>query len=71
MVKRYKKRLGQHFLYDSNVINKIIDVIRPSMKDIFLEIGPGEGALTNSLYNVIEKIYLIEKDKDLIPFLKH
>ena len=71
MVKRYKKRLGQHFLHDSNVINKIIDVIRPSKKDIFLEIGPGEGALTNSLYNVIEKIYLIEKDKDLIPFLKH
>ena len=71
MVKRYKKRLGQHFLYDSNVINKIIGDVRPNKKDIFVEIGPGEGALTNSLYNVIEKIYLIEKDKDLMPFLKN
>ena len=71
MVERYKKRLGQHFLNDSNVINKIIAIIRPNKKDTFLEIGPGEGALTNSLYHKVEKIYLIEKDNDLIPFLTH
>ena len=69
MPKRYKKRLGQHFLHDGNIINKIVDTIKLNKKDRFLEIGPGEGVLTKSLYKKIKEVYLIEKDKDLIPFL--
>lgn len=43
--------------------------INPTKKDIFLEIGPGEGALTNTLLTNAKKVFLIEKDKDLIPLL--
>ena len=43
-----KKSLGQNFLVDENIINKIINVIDISSKDI-LEVGPGTGNLTNKI----------------------
>ena len=70
-MQNYKKRLGQHFLHDNNIIKKIIMSVQPKENDHFLEIGPGEGALTNPMLDIIENITLIEKDKDLIPFLKN
>ena len=66
----HKKKLGQHFLNDKNIINKIIMSIKPKKTDSFLEIGPGEGALTTPLLDMIKDIVLIEKDKDLIPLLQ-
>ena len=48
-MQKHKKNLGQHFLHDKNIINKIINSFEISKNDLFLEIGPGEGALTTSL----------------------
>jgi len=66
----YKKRLGQHFLHDKNIINKIIKFVQPNKLDNFIEIGPGEGAITIPLIKKISKLILIEKDSSLIPVLK-
>ena len=66
----HKKRLGQHFLHDKNIINKIIRFVQPNKLDNFIEIGPGEGAITIPLIKKISKLILIEKDRSLIPILK-
>ena len=60
---RPKKRLGQHFLRDRNVIQKIIDLsgFRPS--DRILEIGSGLGALTIPLSECVREIIAVEKDE--------
>ena len=70
-MRKHKKRLGQNFLHDKNVINKIINSFELNKDDLFLEIGPGEGALTTPLIEKIKNITLIEKDKDLIPYLEN
>ena len=44
-----RKKWGQNFLIDDNIINKIISVLEPQKNDIILEIGPGKGALTKKL----------------------
>ena len=66
---QYKKRLGQHFLVDQNIIDKLIKHIKPLKSEMFLEIGPGDGALTKSIINKVNKLTLIEKDSDLIKNL--
>jgi len=65
-----KKRLGQHFLKDNNIINKIVRYINPLSNDSFIEIGPGNGALTLPLSKKIKSLKIVEKDKRLIPNLK-
>ncbi len=62
---KHKKSLGQNFLVDKNVINKILKGVSPLITDHFLEIGPGEGALTYPLINKIASLVVIEKDKKL------
>ena len=58
-----KKSLGQNFLHDKNIINKIIKEFKINNKDIVLEIGPGTGSLTKFIINQKpKKLYLIEKD---------
>ena len=47
----YKKSLGQNFLFDKNIINKIVSSINPNEDDLVIEIGPGAGALTKELKN--------------------
>ena len=69
-MQKHKKRLGQHFLHDKNIINKIISNLAINIKDTFIEIGPGEGALTTPLLEEVESIILIEKDRDLMPILE-
>ena len=65
----HKKKFGQHFLVDQNIINKLVKHIAPNKDDILLEIGPGDGALSKSIIPLIKKFYLIEKDKDLLDEL--
>lgn len=55
----YKKSLGQNFLMDKNIINKIVDSIDSTKDDLIIEIGPGSGALTREL---------VKKDSDIICF---
>ena len=60
-----KKSLGQNFLIDQNIINKIINTVEIKNKNI-LEIGPGTGNLTSKiLLKKPKKLLVIEKDKDL------
>ncbi len=66
---RAKKSLGQNFLIDQNIINKIINVVEIKNKNI-LEIGPGTGNLTSKIIEKNpKKISVIEKDNDLAFFL--
>jgi len=64
------KKLGQNFLIDKTIINKIVKNACLTKQDIVLEIGPGLGALTKELVKHSKKVIAIEKDKRLIPFLK-
>ena len=69
-MKRPKKSLGQNFLIDKNIINKILLSINPTKKNI-LEIGPGTGNLTNEIFKSNpSNLILIEKDKNLFFKLK-
>ena len=65
-----KKSLGQNFLIDKNILEKIINITDIKDKNI-LEIGPGTGNLTSLILNKDPKIFFaIEKDKDLTNLLK-
>jgi 16S rRNA (adenine1518-N6/adenine1519-N6)-dimethyltransferase len=68
---RVRKRFGQHFLHDKNIIDKILRAIDPKQDDNLLEIGPGRGALTLPLLNYCEQLTAIELDRDLVPVLQH
>jgi 16S rRNA (adenine1518-N6/adenine1519-N6)-dimethyltransferase len=67
---RPKKRLGQHFLRDRGVINKIIDRAGFLQSDHVLEIGAGLGALTIPLAGRVRKITAVEKDPQLTDMLE-
>ena len=65
-----KKSLGQNFLTDKNIIDKIVNTV-PIKDKIILEVGPGTGNLTSYiLKKKPKKTYLIEKDNELILSLK-
>jgi len=65
-----KKKFGQNFLVDHNVINQIISEIKFDASKTFLEIGPGKGALTKELIKKINPLTIIEIDVDMINILK-
>ena len=66
-----KKSLGQNFLVDDNIINKIIKINNSLENKPVLEIGPGRGALTEKiLEHKPKELVAIEKDEDLFLFLK-
>ena len=66
-----KKSLGQNFLIDKNIINKIVNLVNIKNK-IILEVGPGTGNLTLSILNQNpKKVYVVEKDTDLALQLKN
>ena len=62
---RARKRFGQNFLSDAGIIQKIHSAIGASADDHIIEIGPGQGALTDALVNSAGRIDLIELDRDL------
>ncbi len=64
-----KKKLGQNFLVDGNIIHKIIDQINLSKEDGVIEIGPGIGAMTEILLQQAEKVLCYEIDKDMVEVL--
>jgi 16S rRNA (adenine1518-N6/adenine1519-N6)-dimethyltransferase len=65
-----RKRFGQHFLHDKNVIEQIVVAINPQAGEHLVEIGPGQGALTLPLLTRIPRLDVVELDRDLIPILK-
>lgn len=65
-----KKRFGQNFLLDENILNKIVKEINPQNDELIVEIGPGYGALTQKLLSVTENIIAVEIDNKLAGDLK-
>ena len=70
MAHKPRKRFGQNFLVDNQVINQIISTIAPKKDDNIIEIGPGKGALTFPLAEYLEHLSVIEIDRDLITILE-
>ncbi len=64
------KRFGQNYLVDNNIIKKIIKEINPSVDDNIIEIGPGEGALTKYLSDLVANLTVVEIDNRKIESLK-
>jgi 16S rRNA (adenine1518-N6/adenine1519-N6)-dimethyltransferase len=67
---RPRKRLGQHFLVDRTVLDRIADALAPTSSDTVVEIGPGRGALTDLLAARAKRVVAIELDRDLVPYLR-
>jgi 16S rRNA (adenine1518-N6/adenine1519-N6)-dimethyltransferase len=59
------RRLGQHFLRDPAILDRIVDALDPAPDDLVLEIGPGEGSLTERLLMRVGAVLAIEKDRRL------
>lgn len=64
-----KKRLGQNFLVDETVIDRIVKEV--TAEDTVLEIGPGAGFVTENIVNKAKKVYAVEIDEDAIEALQH
>ena len=62
-----RKRFGQHFLRDEDIIRRIVQAIAPRPGQHLVEIGPGEGAITRPLLREAGEMTVIELDRDLIP----
>ncbi len=67
---RAKKSLGQNFLQDRDVVNKIVDALELQPDEIVIEIGPGQGALTRRLLEDAGEVVAVEFDRDLVPLLR-
>ena len=65
-----KKRWGQHFLIDPNIIRKIIRIAHLSSDDTVFEIGPGRGALTRYLCEQAGRVIAVELDPKLLEYLR-
>lgn len=64
------RRLGQHFLADPAILDRIVDAINPRPEDAVIEIGPGRGTLTARLAPRVGRVIAIEKDEDLVAKLR-
>ena len=64
------KVLGQNFLIDKNILNKIVATANLKSSDIVLEVGPGVGTLTQELAKTAKKVIAVEKDKKMCEILK-
>ncbi|MCH6546018.1 MAG: 16S rRNA (adenine(1518)-N(6)/adenine(1519)-N(6))-dimethyltransferase RsmA [Deltaproteobacteria bacterium] len=67
---RPKKRLGQHFLIDENIIEAILRLVELSERDEILEIGPGIGFLTRRLVAKAKRVWAVEVDPLLVEWLQ-
>ncbi len=67
---RYKHDLGQHFLYDEELLRSLVAATGIGKNDCVLEIGPGAGTLTKCLCEAAGRVIAVEVDHDVIPFLR-
>lgn len=66
----HRKRFGQHFLHDQEIIRRIVAAIAPQTTEHLVEIGPGQGALTLPVLELAQKLDAIELDRDLLQPLE-
>ena len=73
LMKKYgltaNKKLGQNFLIDENIVEKIVDVANITKEDLVIEIGPGLGTLTNIIIKKAGKVIAVELDDRMIRIL--
>ena len=62
---RAKKKLGQHFLVDENILGVIGRLAELDGDDVVLEVGPGLGVLTTYLADRVAQVYAVELDTSL------
>ena len=65
----FKKKFGQNFLTDKNLLTQIVEKSGVMSDDVVVEIGAGKGALTEVLSTYVKKVYSFEIDKELFAFL--
>ncbi len=70
MLARPRKRFGQHFLTDRHYLGRIVAAIDPRPGDSMVEIGPGTGLLTAELAERVERLHVVEIDRDLAAELR-
>jgi len=67
---KFSKGLGQNFLIDDNILEKIVEGAEITEDDVVIEVGPGIGTLTQHIASVAKKVIAIEIDDTLIPILQ-
>lgn len=67
---KFKKKFGQNFITDSNLLQKIVDAGEVGPDDIVIEVGPGAATLTKALARQAKTVVAIEIDSDLIPIIE-
>ena len=68
--RRAKKSLGQNFLVDERVAERIVEALGPRSDETIIEIGPGQGALTSRLIETAGRLVAVELDRDLAQLLR-
>ena len=66
-----KKKFGQNFLIDSNIVSKIVKTANINKETVVIEIGPGIGAMTELLAKEAKKVYCFEIDKDMVEIINN
>ncbi len=66
-----RRRFGQNFLIDHSVIDRIVAAIAPQRGDVLVEIGPGLGALTGPMLGLVDRLHVVEIDRDIVERLEH
>ena len=66
-----KRKFGQNFLVDEQIVADIVSAIRPEPEDNMVEIGPGLGALTRPLLKRLNHLHVVEIDRDIIARLEN
>ena len=62
---KFKKKFGQNFLKDNNIVKKIVNICDITDNDLVIEVGPGGAILTKELANVAKEVLAYEIDNDL------
>ncbi|MBI2308959.1 MAG: 16S rRNA (adenine(1518)-N(6)/adenine(1519)-N(6))-dimethyltransferase RsmA [Rhodocyclales bacterium] len=65
-----RKRFGQNFLVDAQIVADIVGAVAPRRDDCVVEIGPGLGALTEPLLERVDLLHVVEIDRDIVARLK-
>ena len=65
----FRKKWGQNFLTDSNLLDRIVRTVEPQENDNFIEIGPGDGSLTELIFPKVKQMVVVEIDPLLIKHL--
>jgi 16S rRNA (adenine1518-N6/adenine1519-N6)-dimethyltransferase len=65
-----RKRFGQHFLHDRQIVRRIIAAFSPRPGEAVVEIGPGQGVLTRALLPLVTRLHVVELDRDLVSRLQ-